>query len=179
MSVVNVSVARKGPPLVVTKIISNAFNVPMVESTILIVIEGAKSGKVMWQRNPSISDSLIEQDWMNWPHAMAEQYYKEPITLKEFSRMCGMSPSSLSQKFKLRTGSSFVQYKHHLQSKEACRLLIETDLPIIRIAGETGFDDLSYFYRVFRKVVGETPSQYRKKRKERLSGRIAAEDDPL
>lgn|GEM_PF-900515 len=110
-----------------------------------------------------------EAEWLAWVMSMLEQSYNQPVTLKQFSRMCAMSPSAFAQKFKRRTGMSFLQYKRNLQMTEACRLLRATDWPIARIAGECGCDDLSHFYRLFRRHTGVTPLRYRERR-ERLSG---------
>ncbi|SDO19206.1 AraC-type DNA-binding protein [Paenibacillus sp. yr247] len=108
--------------------------------------------------------SQQNQDWINLVVAMLKQQYTQPLQLKQFSRMCGMSPSSFAQKFKRFTGRSFLSYKQELQLQEACRLLHKTEKTILEVAQEAGYDDLSYFYRIFRKKMGMPPVQYRKKR---------------
>ncbi|MFD2615430.1 AraC family transcriptional regulator [Paenibacillus gansuensis] len=110
----------------------------------------------------SLTEQMEGREWAQWICSMLEESYNLPVTLKEYSRMCGMSTSSFAQKFKRMTGRSFLGYKQELQIKEACRLLRTTNLPIVRIAEQTGYEDLSFFYRVFRRVTGGvTPRQYR------------------
>ncbi|SDW90913.1 AraC family transcriptional regulator [Paenibacillus sp. CF384] len=102
-----------------------------------------------------------ETEWLSWVTALLREIYNQPISLNQFSRMCAMSPSAFAQKFKQRTGKSFLQFKRELQIAEACRLLRGTDRSIVQVAGETGYDDLSHFYRIFRRQAGCTPLQYR------------------
>ncbi|HAS59371.1 MAG TPA: AraC family transcriptional regulator, partial [Algoriphagus sp.] len=51
-----------------------------------------------------------------------------------------------------------------LRVNEALKLLEETELGIAEIAFQVGFENLSYFNRAFRKIQGETPSYFRRKR---------------
>ena len=90
-----------------------------------------------------------------------EQHYQHPISMHQLSRLCGMSASSLTTKFKRLTGLTILEFKHRLQVRAACRLLKATDDKVLTVAQTTGFDDLSFFYRVFRKQMGMTPTQYR------------------
>jgi AraC-like DNA-binding protein len=53
-------------------------------------------------------------------------------------------------------------YLNDLRVGEAKNLLRETDLPLIEIASRVGFEDQSYFSRVFRNVVGISPGRYRR-----------------
>ena len=63
--------------------------------------------------------------------------------------------------FKETMGTSFVDYLRDYRLTMASRLLTTSDSAILDIASETGFDNLSYFNRVFKKKYGMTPRQFR------------------
>lgn len=104
----------------------------------------------------TVSDSTIDTIM-----AFIRTNYQSPLTVTHISKSFGMSVSSLLTKFKQQTGTTLLEYKHQVQIREACRSLQSTDDKIITIAHAVGFEDLSFFYRVFRRVTGLTPAQYR------------------
>lgn len=89
------------------------------------------------------------------------EHYAEQITLKELSDRFYMSNTYLSSKFKNRTGSSFVDYLTEVRIKKAKELLLYSDRKIPEIASLVGYDDYTYFGKVFKKNTGYTPLEYR------------------
>jgi YesN/AraC family two-component response regulator len=67
--------------------------------------------------------------------------------------------------FKSKTGYSPIDYHNRLRIQRACQYLDLTDMKIKEISTAVGYDDPYYFSRVFRKVMGESPSVYRGKQK--------------
>lgn len=108
-------------------------------------------------QRPSVSDRA----WMESIIHFVEQHYYQPLTLQQLSKLSGMSVSSFTAKFKEATGMSLLDYKHTVQIRQASTLLTTTDLKVLDIAHETGFGDISFFNRVFRKHTGFTPREYR------------------
>jgi len=91
-----------------------------------------------------------------------EKNYMEPLTLDEVARKSGMSKYHFSRVFKAETGRSFSGYLNQKRI-EAAKILMEYhDMNITEACFAVGFNDLSYFSRVFRKLEGVTPSSYRK-----------------
>lgn len=88
--------------------------------------------------------------------------YSVPLRLNDLAEQFHISPTHLSRTFKAVTGFSFVEYLNAVRVKEAQTLLRETDLKIIDIAEQAGFDNLSHFGRVFKQISSTTPRQYRK-----------------
>ena len=86
------------------------------------------------------------------------------IRLEEAASVASMSKEAFCRFFKLRTRKTFTQYLNQLRVNEALKLLEETELGIAEIAFQVGFENLSYFNRAFRKIQGETPSYFRRKR---------------
>jgi AraC-like DNA-binding protein/mannose-6-phosphate isomerase-like protein (cupin superfamily) len=85
------------------------------------------------------------------------------IQIKEAARICGMSESHFMSVFKEVTGLSFLKYLNHYRVERAQAMLTHSDDSMKNICQEVGFCDQSYFGAVFRKVVGLTPAEYRRR----------------
>lgn len=88
--------------------------------------------------------------------------YTEDITLEQVSSTIGLSPKYLSALFKKEMGESFTEYVNHLRVEEAKGLLTVSDRTILDIALTVGFEDQSYFSKIFKKITGLTPNVYRR-----------------
>ncbi|WP_310558525.1 AraC family transcriptional regulator [Flavobacterium sp.] len=97
-------------------------------------------------------------------HFMRENVRKR-ITLKEIAQYVAYSPSHFSGLFQRNTGSSPLNYFIHLKIQEACHQLDFSDMKINQISMLVGFEDPLYFSRMFSKIMGSSPSAYRKKKK--------------
>jgi len=91
-----------------------------------------------------------------------ESCFDEEIRVETAARICGMSKSYFINFFKNTTGQSFVSYLNHYRVQRAQQLLTSTDRSLTDIGLDVGFCDQSYFGMVFRRLVGMTPSTYRK-----------------
>ncbi|KQL52234.1 hypothetical protein AN964_00880 [Heyndrickxia shackletonii] len=94
-------------------------------------------------------------------HYMELHFWKPEFDLNELSRYVGRNSTYLSHLFVEKTSSTFRESLTQLRIKEAKRLLEETELAIKEIASLTGFQNQHYFSRVFKKVVGKAPKEYR------------------
>jgi AraC-like DNA-binding protein/CheY-like chemotaxis protein len=74
---------------------------------------------------------------------------------------CGMSSCRFSRAFKARYDITFQEYVIQYRIREACRLLHNPNADIADVACATGFNDPSYFTRIFRRYFGLSPSDYR------------------
>jgi transcriptional regulator GlxA family with amidase domain len=104
--------------------------------------------------------------------SVAERSF-EPHSLASVAQVASLSQRHFTNLCRKICGKSFSDYLNSLRIKEAERLLLETDTSILAIAFTVGFEELSTFYRVFRRVSGTTPKQFRDARwktvaKERL-----------
>lgn len=91
-----------------------------------------------------------------------EENYKNHISLDDISRHIGFSREHFCRFFKKNFHISFFTYLNEMRIKKAEYLLLNTQLKIIDIALESGFDDSNYFTTVFKKETGLTPTAYRK-----------------
>ena len=94
--------------------------------------------------------------------AYFHQHYAQPLSRAEIARAIGVSGNYLSQIFHQELGISPWEYLNRYRIKKAKDLLEHTDKSVTAIAFEVGFNDPAYFNRVFRKIVGRSPGQYRK-----------------
>lgn len=87
--------------------------------------------------------------------------YRGEVRLNDLARMAGMSPSSFSRFFKLRTGRSISDYLIGIRLDAASRELVTTKTPIAEICFNSGFNNVSNFNRIFKKNKGYTPKEFR------------------
>ncbi|HWR39526.1 MAG TPA: response regulator [Patescibacteria group bacterium] len=84
-------------------------------------------------------------------------------TLSEAARRVHLNPSYLSQLFKQQMNINFVDYVTEMRMKEARTLLTTSTMKIAEIVEQLGYCDISSFSNSFKKTVGCSPSEYRKK----------------
>jgi two-component system response regulator YesN len=89
-------------------------------------------------------------------------HYKEEITLLKLSEMFYINPNYISQLFIKHLGKSFTGYLAELRIQEACRKLKTENSSIQKIASDVGIPDPYYFSKLFRKITGVSPREYRK-----------------
>jgi AraC-like DNA-binding protein/ligand-binding sensor protein len=87
---------------------------------------------------------------------------QEDLSLATVARTVNMSASYFSEKFKLATGISFVEYVGRTRIEKSRNLLQNSNLRISEIAFDVGFQSLSQFNRTFKKLTGQSPSEFRK-----------------
>jgi two-component system response regulator YesN len=87
--------------------------------------------------------------------------YSNDISLETAAKYVHLSPSYLSKLFKTHTGEVFSNYVLNFRINKAKNLLSVGVYKASEVAEMTGFYDIKYFYKVFKKVTGLTPSEYR------------------
>ena len=89
--------------------------------------------------------------------------YTKPIGLASVARHFGVSTSYISRLLRENTGKGIVAYVHELRVISATAMLSSTDMSAAEIAQSVGFESLRTFNRVFRDVLGVTPTDYRRR----------------
>ena len=89
------------------------------------------------------------------------KHYSEELTMEECSRMCFISYSYFSRKFKQITGKTFKNYLLATRLNHAQKALMATEKPITQIALECGFNNAAYFSAIYKKLKGVSPSAER------------------
>ncbi|WP_379163630.1 helix-turn-helix domain-containing protein [Paenibacillus sp. sgz5001063] len=89
--------------------------------------------------------------------------YQEPIRTRDLSELIPMSEGQFCRFFKAMTRKTPVDYINSYRIRQAADLLQQTERKISDIALEVGFDNVSYFIKVFRKSMKCSPSEFRKR----------------
>lgn len=89
--------------------------------------------------------------------------YSRQVTLESAAQQIGLTPAYLSRIFKKETGCTFNQYLNRIRIEKARDLLRYSQMSLSDIALHTGYGDQSYFTKVFQRITGMSPGNYRKK----------------
>lgn len=93
-----------------------------------------------------------------------QDHIQEEISLETIAAYVNMNSSYFSRYFKSKTGGNFVDFLTGIRIEKAKELLMETDLSIEEISIQVGHVNKAYFTKVFKKVTGFNPGEFRKKR---------------
>lgn len=88
-------------------------------------------------------------------------HYAETLSLSFFADMCHVTKSYLSTLFRKETGTTITDYIHNVRIRHALVLLNSTALPVHAIAASCGYPDINYFIKIFKRLNGTSPKQYR------------------
>lgn len=91
-----------------------------------------------------------------------EEHFSETVSLERLTDVAHMSKSSLTRCFQQALGVSPIEYLIRLRVRKAADLLRSSDTKIIGVAFMVGFTDGNYFARQFRRIMGMSPSDYRR-----------------
>ncbi len=112
----------------------------------------------MLARSRQVEDALIArcQTWI-------ATHYDQPSPVAGMINLIGLPERTFSRRFNQATGLAPMEYVHTLRLEEAKQILERGDDPIEAVAQQVGYEDSAFFGRLFRRKVGVTPAQYRKR----------------
>lgn len=90
-----------------------------------------------------------------------QENYQRPVTVQELAELCHFSEYHFMRFFKRHMNMTSIEYLNQYRLEMASRQLAETELSVTSIALESGFNNISYFNRLFKKKFGVTPKEYR------------------
>jgi AraC-like DNA-binding protein len=129
------------------------------ESLLLNVFKLLKPARGSNKKTPAWAQELKE---------ILQDHIDTNITLKEISKDLNISPSYLSREFSKYFGDlSFGDYIQHQRIEKAKELMSNPSYSLTEIAYLTGFSDQSHFTRIFKRITGQNPSDFRKKLKKK------------
>ena len=108
-------------------------------------------------RSAPHADSVVRkcEDWL-------KENYKETNAIRRVVEHAAIPERTLKRRFKTATGTTLIEYTQNLRIEEAKRLLEGEQMPVDKISIEAGYEDQSFFRRLFKRLTGLTPSQYRR-----------------
>lgn len=89
--------------------------------------------------------------------------YQNTITLEEMAQLVQLDKSSFCIFFKKMTGKTFFSYLTEYRIESSCQMLTKTNMAIAEICFASGFKDIPYYNRVFKKIKAVTPTEYRER----------------
>ncbi|WP_141432709.1 response regulator [Bacillus sp. 03113] len=112
---------------------------------------------------PKLAENDYDEELITKALDFIAAHYTENLTLQCVADIVHLSKSYFSLFFKKKTGRNFVDYLIDLRIREAKRLLTQDESRIYDVATASGFNDVKYFSKVFKKISGLTPNEYREK----------------
>lgn len=89
--------------------------------------------------------------------------YQDDLSVKDLACKFGMNTTAFCRYFKENTSKPMIQYIHEMRIGYACKLLMDQTMSVSQICYEIGFNNIANFNRIFKRINGCTPSDYRKK----------------
>ena len=122
------------------------------------------------EQRPTVSTYIQEE--MEYARRYFNEHYNEPISIQDYAESRNMSVCYFQRNFKQIVNHTPMQYLLTIRVNNAASLLETTDYSMAEIAAIVGYEDPLYFSRLFRKLKGVSPSEYRKllKHNAKLSG---------
>jgi AraC-like DNA-binding protein len=115
-------------------------------------------------QNQSIAErSIAEQERINPVFAYLVENFRKPVSLDNAASIANMTPNAFCKYFKKITRKTFMETIIEYRLNYATQQLVQTDKPISEISFESGFGDVSHFYKMFKVKMGLSPLNYRKK----------------
>jgi len=125
----------------------------------------AKTGRDGQMRKEEIrddrADSIRNQAFKEQIYDYIEKHYMEDISLQDAAAQLNYSDPYFCRFFKQNFDKNFIMYLSELRVEKAKALLSDMTVNIRDIGQRVGFRDSSYFAKVFKRITGETPSEYR------------------
>lgn len=108
-------------------------------------------------RNLPHADAAVRrcEDWLR-------QHFREPDAITRAVALSQVPERTLKRRFKAATGSPLIDYLQNLRMEEAKRLLESGGLAVDEVSAEVGYSDASFFRRLFRRLTGLRPAEYRR-----------------
>jgi AraC-like DNA-binding protein len=119
---------------------------------------------VLLDQNMMVAErSLAEQERINPVFAYLVENFRQPVSLDVAAGIANMTTNAFCKYFKKITRKTFMETIIEYRLNYAVRQLVQTDKPISEISYESGFGDVSHFYKMFKVKMGISPLNYRKK----------------
>ncbi|MFF2885957.1 helix-turn-helix domain-containing protein [Paenibacillus sp. NPDC057967] len=112
--------------------------------------------QLQMEASQAVKPDLVEQAMR-----YIRDHYKEAITLSMIAERLSYSAAYVAKQFKSKTGSSMIDYLIQIRMEKAEELLLHTEVSLQEIAAGVGYNDLSYFIRIFKKTTGISPGKFR------------------
>jgi AraC-like DNA-binding protein/mannose-6-phosphate isomerase-like protein (cupin superfamily) len=104
-----------------------------------------------------------EKERLNQIYQFIQQHYHHDIEVRELADLANLSVPAFCSYFKKMTGQTLTDFVQEYRVNQACLLLL-TEASITEVSYASGFNNLSHFNKTFRKITGQSPSEYRRQK---------------
>ena len=134
-------------------------------SLLYLLIKISESKYLKTLATESFSTNLLEMgsERINAVLAYVFENFTENISLKEIAEIASMSPTAFCRYFKSHTNKTFSSFLIETRLRHSSKLILSENLNISDIAFKSGFNNASYFTKQFKKVLGISPFEYKRK----------------
>jgi AraC-like DNA-binding protein len=105
--------------------------------------------------------SQKDQERLEKVYKFVEQNYSQTIDIEEVAEICSLTVPAFCNYFKKNLNQTFTDFTNEYRINQACKMFLE-GLEIVDICFRCGFNNVSYFGRVFKQIKGMNPSQFRR-----------------
>jgi len=111
---------------------------------------------------PISSASVVkEQQRLHRIYHFVETNYQKDIDVNEAAAICHLTTAAFCRYFKKLTRYTFTEFLNHYRINQSKKILLQ-DKSVTEACYETGFSNISYFNKTFKKITGENPSFFKK-----------------
>lgn len=127
----------------------------------MMLIDGNRRDQAPFVKFKGSKDHIDEpilkvQQWL-------DRYYREKVSVRVMAKRSGLNERTFLRRFRKATGEAPLEYLQKMRIEKAKQLLLETDQTLEAITTTVGYVDLSSFRRLFRQIVGISPTVYRQR----------------
>jgi AraC-like DNA-binding protein/mannose-6-phosphate isomerase-like protein (cupin superfamily) len=122
----------------------------------------AKESQYLSEQAFSISSTPETQEIIGRAVSYILAHHREEISLSDILQLTGMSRATFARQFLLHAGKPFSTFRNQVRLQAVCHALRDTNEPVSNIAFDHGFNQLSFFNRLFLREFGMNPSAYRR-----------------
>lgn len=129
-----------------------------------VLLNSPRSERSMLSQKPfSLSREAVHQKAMRKAVQYLLAHFREEIRLESLLTLTAMSKPTFCRQFKRHSGKTFIEFLTSVRLEAACHQLLVSDRQILDIAYDCGFTQISFFNRIFRRLLRCNPRQFRKR----------------
>lgn len=121
------------------------------------------AGQPLLSTSYSLVNPRGDQARMNAVMEYIRQNFRKQIFLSDLATVAGLTPNSCSRYFKQKTGKTPIQFINELRISHACQQLISDQHNLKTVCYDSGFNNFVSFYKLFKRLKGMTPRQFRQR----------------
>ncbi len=138
----------------------DGFNKLLALLDLLNFLANSTDAKYITQDSFQANTKMAELERIQQVYDYVLKNYQEQVSLDEAANLLAMTKSSFCKFLKKHAKKTFSEIVNEIRISHACELMIQTDKRISTIAYESGYNDVSYFSRTFKKIIQQSPREF-------------------